>query len=50
MILLALAVVVGMTPLHTNEQWKASMVAQWLADGLHTLKPMLPPSVAGYLS
>lgn len=49
-ILLALAVVVGMTPLHTNEQWKASMVAQVLADGLHTLKPLLPESVARYLS
>lgn len=49
-ILLALAVVVDMTPLHSNEQWKASLVAQVLADGLHTLKPLLPPSVAGYLS
>mgnify|MGYP002662872373 CR=1 FL=1 len=49
-VLLALAVVVGMTPLKSNQQWEASMVAQVLADGLHTLKPLLPPSVAGYLS
>lgn len=49
-ILLALAVVVDMTPLHSHEQWKASTVAQVLADGLHTLKPLLPPAVAGYLS
>jgi membrane protein required for colicin V production len=49
-ILLALAVVVGMTPLHSNPQWQASVVAQTLAEGLVTLKPLLPESVARYLS
>lgn len=49
-ILLALAVVIGMTPLQSNAQWQRSLVAQVLSDSLHTLKPLLPVSVARYLS
>jgi membrane protein required for colicin V production len=49
-ILLALAVVIGMTPLQSNAQWQSSVVARALSDSLHRLKPLLPVSVARYLS
>jgi membrane protein required for colicin V production len=49
-ILLAVAVVVGMTPLRSNAQWQASVVAQTLTASLHTIKPLLPASVARFLS
>lgn len=49
-ILLAVAVVVGMTPLHSAAGWQSSGVAQAVTAGLQTLKPLLPPSVARFLS
>lgn len=49
-VLLAVAVVVGMTPLQARAGWQASMVARALGDGLHTLKPLLPEPVARHLT
>lgn len=49
-ILLALALVVGMTSLQSHTLWQTSWVAQSLSQGLHTLKPLLPVSVARFLS
>ena len=48
--LLAVALVVGMTPFQSQDDWQASTVAQVLGDSLHALKPLLPESVARYLS
>jgi len=49
-VLLALAVVVGMTPLHAEPQWRGSVVARVLTESLASLKPMLPDAVARHLS
>lgn len=49
-LLLALAVVISMTPLQSQPWWRDSSVASTLTDTLHTLKPLLPASVARYLS
>jgi membrane protein required for colicin V production len=49
-VLLAVTVVVGMTPLREQAGWKSSQVARMLDDGLHTLRPLLPEPVARYLS
>lgn len=48
-VLLAVAVVVGMTPLQGRADWQASTVARVLDDSLGMLKPLLPPSVSRYL-
>jgi len=49
-VLLALAVVVGMTPLHLQAGWQASSVAKVLSESLQALRPVLPEAVARYLS
>ncbi|MEX1167353.1 MAG: CvpA family protein [Hydrogenophaga sp.] len=49
LILLALTVVVSMTPLRTNPVWQASPVAAVLAQGLGAIKPVLPASMGQYL-
>lgn len=49
-VLLAVAVVVGMTPLQSQAGWQSSAVAQVLVSSLHTLKPLLPEPVARHLS
>lgn len=49
-VLLAVAVVVGMTPLQSQPGWQSSSVARVLGMGLHTLKPLLPESVARHLT
>jgi membrane protein required for colicin V production len=49
-VLLAVTVVVGMTPLREQSGWKSSNVARMLDDGLHALRPLLPEPVARYLS
>jgi len=49
-VLLALAVVVGMTPFQSQDAWQASAVAQMLGDSLHALRPLLPEPVARYLT
>lgn len=48
-ILLALAVVVSMTPLQQQAAWQASQGAGLLSATLHQVKPLLPESVARYL-
>ncbi|MDQ7745394.1 CvpA family protein [Hydrogenophaga pseudoflava] len=49
-VLLAVAVVVGMTPFQSQDAWQASAVARMLGDSLHTLRPLLPEPVARYLT
>lgn len=49
-VLLAVTVVVGMTPLRDQPGWKSSQVAQVLDVGVHTLRPLLPEPVARHLS
>ncbi|MDZ4187216.1 MAG: CvpA family protein [Hydrogenophaga sp.] len=48
-ILLGVAVVVSMTPLHQQGSWQASHGAGALSATLHQVKPLLPESVAQYL-
>lgn len=47
-ILLALALVVNMTPLKEQEAWRASVGAGWLDTGLHAVKGLVPESIASY--
>lgn len=49
-VLLAVAVVVGMTPLQSQQAWQTSAVAQVLGDSLQALRPLLPEPVARYLA
>lgn len=49
LILLALTVVVSMTPLQANPAWQASPVAGVLGHGLGAIKPVLPLAVGQYL-
>lgn len=49
-VLLAVAVTVGMTPLREHAGWRASQVARVLDGGVHALRPLLPPAVARHLS
>jgi membrane protein required for colicin V production len=48
-VLLAITVVVGMTPLHDTEAWQHSQGARWLESFLHVLKPVLPADFGKYL-
>jgi membrane protein required for colicin V production len=48
-LLLALAVVVGLTPAAGAPAWQASQAAPWLAAIVSGLKPLLPAQVAGLL-
>lgn len=41
-LLLSLAVLVGLTPLHQESWWKSSLLAPLLVRGLDVLKPILP--------
>ena len=47
--LLAVATVVALTPAAKSPMWHGSVGARWLADGLHQLKPWLPPDIASFL-
>jgi membrane protein required for colicin V production len=49
LILLALTVVISMTPLRAETDWRASVVAEAMADSVHTLRPLLPAALASYL-
>ena len=49
-LLIALAVVVGMTPMKSASWWVDSVGAQALMAGLRTLKPVLPEEFGKYLS
>ncbi len=48
-LLLALSVVMDMTPLKTSPWWQASSGAKLLATAMHGLKPMLPEAFGKYL-
>lgn len=47
--LLGLTMVVQMTPLHTQERWRQSPVAEVLSTTLHALQPLLPEALARHL-
>jgi len=49
LILLALTVVVSMTPWRGETDWRASVVADAMASSVHTLRPLLPESLARHL-
>lgn len=46
--LLALALVVNLTPLKEEEAWRHSVGADWLNAGLHTAKGAMPDSLVPY--
>ena len=48
-ILLAVTVFVGMTPMRDTDGWKQAQGAQWLQQFLHVLKPVLPADFGKYL-
>lgn len=48
-ILLAVTVFVGMTPMRETDGWKQAQGAQWLQQFLHVLKPVLPADFGKYL-
>ncbi len=48
-ILLAVTVLVGMTPMRETEAWKQAQGSQWLQQFLHVLKPVLPADFGKYL-
>jgi len=48
-ILLAVTVLVGMTPMRETLAWKQAQGAQWLQQFLHVLKPILPADFGKYL-
>ena len=48
-VLLALATVVGLTPLMKSAAWQQSIGAVWLNSVLRGLKPVLPPDITRHL-
>lgn len=48
-VLLALATVIGLTPLMKSAAWQQSVGAVWLQSVLRGLKPVLPPDVSKHL-
>ncbi len=48
-ILLAITVLVGMTPMRDTEAWKQAQGTTWLQQFLHVLKPVLPADFGKYL-
>ncbi len=48
-LLLAVAVVVGMTPLRDKESWQNAQGTPWLQQTLHVLKPVLPVDFRKFL-
>lgn len=48
-LLLAIATVVGFTPLAKSVAWQQSRGAEWLQAGLQGLKPLLPAAVSQHL-
>lgn len=49
LVLLAVAAVVGLTPMAGSSAWKQSQGAAWLNVALHGLKPLLPPEFSQHL-
>lgn len=48
-LLLAVATVVGLTPLARSTAWQQSSAAVWLESALRGLKPVLPPDISRHL-
>ena len=48
-LLLAVATVIGLTPLSKSNAWQASRGAQWLQAALDGLRPVLPPQLSQHL-
>ena len=48
-LLLAVATVVGLTPLAQSVAWQQSSGALWLGSALRGLKPVLPPDISRHL-
>ncbi len=48
-ILLAVTVFVGMTPMRDTEAWKQAQGTKWLQQFLHVLKPVLPADFGKYI-
>jgi membrane protein required for colicin V production len=48
-VLLAVATVVGLTPMARSPAWQHSVAAPWLQAGLQALKPVLPPELSQHL-
>ena len=48
-ILLAVTVFVGMTPMRETEGWRGAQGARWLQEFLHVLKPVLPADFGKYI-
>jgi membrane protein required for colicin V production len=48
-VLLAIGLVVGMTPMVTSPAWTRSVGAPWLNATLAALKPVLPPQLSSHL-
>jgi membrane protein required for colicin V production len=49
LVLLAVATVVGLTPLVQSAAWQQSNGAAWLQSALRGLKPVLPPDISRHL-
>lgn len=49
LLLVVLALVVSMTPLHTAPDWQTSQSAQWLEVVVQGVRPMLPQALASQL-
>lgn len=49
LLLLALSVVVGLTPMRAEPAWRESVVAQVLEGSVRQLGPLLPPELVRYL-
>jgi membrane protein required for colicin V production len=48
-LLLAVTVLVGMTPMRESQAWQQAQAAKWLQQSLHELKPVLPADFGKYL-
>ncbi|MGI9134196.1 MAG: CvpA family protein [Rhodoferax sp.] len=48
-VVLALAVVAGMTPMRSAPWWQESVGAQWATKALRSLRPLLPQEFGKYL-
>jgi membrane protein required for colicin V production len=48
-LLLAVATVIGLTPLAKSTVWQQSSAAVWLESALRGLKPVLPPDISRHL-
>jgi membrane protein required for colicin V production len=48
-VLLAITVVVDMTPMRESEAWQQAHATPWLNWGLHVLKPVIPADFGKYI-